>query len=246
MFFCSFCVVAGAVAEKQHQPTHSKQKQTKKQKKPTGQVIKGWDLGVAAMRKGETAVLTCAAPYAYGDAGSPPKIPGGATLQFEVELLSWQSVKDIAGDGGVIKTVLEEGSGWQTPGEGEALIAAMLDIPLEERTAGFAALGIPEHSSAELAAAADAVMGECVLALYRSATQPAMAEWGADAHQATARPGLFLHATDDPYAGKGRGVLDTAETMGAQVVELEGRGHWWMLEDPEGGAAVLDAWIAGQ
>jgi hypothetical protein len=47
-------------------------------------VIKGWDLGVAQMRKGEKSLLTCTAPYAYGDSGSPPKIPPGATLQFEV------------------------------------------------------------------------------------------------------------------------------------------------------------------
>lgn len=52
-------------------------------------MIKGWDRGVATMRKGEKAMLTCRADYAYGDAGSPPKIPGGATLCFEVELLSW-------------------------------------------------------------------------------------------------------------------------------------------------------------
>jgi hypothetical protein len=31
---------------------------------------------------------------------------------LQVELLSWQSVKDIAGDGGVIKTVVVEGDGW--------------------------------------------------------------------------------------------------------------------------------------
>jgi FKBP-type peptidyl-prolyl cis-trans isomerase len=47
-------------------------------------VIKGWDKGVATMKKGEKAVLTCRADYAYGDSGSPPKIPGGATLNFEV------------------------------------------------------------------------------------------------------------------------------------------------------------------
>lgn len=29
-------------------------------------VIKGWDVGVATMRKGELAVLTCAPDYAYG------------------------------------------------------------------------------------------------------------------------------------------------------------------------------------
>ncbi|EFJ51308.1 hypothetical protein VOLCADRAFT_103560 [Volvox carteri f. nagariensis] len=79
-----------------------------------GRVIKGWDLGVAKMKKGETALLICKPEYAYGAQGSPPKIPPNATLHFEVELLSWRSVKDIAGDGGVIKTVLTEGSGWAT------------------------------------------------------------------------------------------------------------------------------------
>ena len=135
---------------------------------------------------------------------------------------------------------------WQTPVEGEALIAAMLDIPLADRAAGFAALGIPEPTATQLASSADAVMGECILALYRSATQPAMIEWGAVAVAAAARPGLFLLATDDPYVGKGRGVLDTAASMGAEVAELAGLGHWWMLEDPVGSAAVLEAWVEGR
>lgn len=47
-------------------------------------VIKGWDMGVITMKKGEKALLTCKAEYAYGEAGSPPKIPPNATLQFEV------------------------------------------------------------------------------------------------------------------------------------------------------------------
>lgn len=40
----------------------------------------GWDLGVATMKKGELAKLTITADYGYGAAGSPPTIPGGATL----------------------------------------------------------------------------------------------------------------------------------------------------------------------
>ena len=54
-----------------------------------GMVIKAWDVGFAAMKRGEKAILTCRSDYAYGDQGSPPKIPGGATLLFEVELIGF-------------------------------------------------------------------------------------------------------------------------------------------------------------
>ncbi|XP_050454390.1 FK506-binding protein 59-like isoform X1 [Cataglyphis hispanica] len=54
-----------------------------------GSVIKAWDIGVASMKKGEVAILTCAPEYAYGKSGSPPLIPPDATLKFEVELLDW-------------------------------------------------------------------------------------------------------------------------------------------------------------
>eukprot|EP00744_Colponema_vietnamica_P010353 GILI01014639.1.p1 GENE.GILI01014639.1~~GILI01014639.1.p1 ORF type:complete len:482 (+),score=182.79 GILI01014639.1:106-1551(+) len=54
-----------------------------------GQVIKGWDLGVATMKKGERARLACTAPYAYGESGFPPSIPANATLNFDVELFSF-------------------------------------------------------------------------------------------------------------------------------------------------------------
>lgn len=52
-----------------------------------GQVIDGWDQGIMAMKLGEKADLVIKSKYGYGDVGSPPKIPGGATLIFTVELI---------------------------------------------------------------------------------------------------------------------------------------------------------------
>jgi FKBP-type peptidyl-prolyl cis-trans isomerase FkpA len=50
-------------------------------------VIPCWTEGVQKMKIGEKAKLVCPSEIAYGDRGSPPAIPGGATLVFEVELL---------------------------------------------------------------------------------------------------------------------------------------------------------------
>ena len=54
-----------------------------------GQVIKGWDIGVASMSLGEVARLTIPSDYGYGMRGAPPTIPGNATLIFDVQLISF-------------------------------------------------------------------------------------------------------------------------------------------------------------
>lgn len=51
-----------------------------------GEVIRGWDVGVAGMKVGSKRRITCPPNAAYGAKGAPPAIPSNATLVFDVEL----------------------------------------------------------------------------------------------------------------------------------------------------------------
>lgn len=56
-----------------------------------GQVIRGWDEGVAQMSVGERAELTCSPDYAYGNRSvGGGLIPANSTLIFDVELISFE------------------------------------------------------------------------------------------------------------------------------------------------------------
>jgi FKBP-type peptidyl-prolyl cis-trans isomerase FkpA len=56
---------------------------------PLKGVVPCWTEGLQKMKKGEKAQIVCPSSAAYGDRGSPPSIPPGATLSFEVELLDF-------------------------------------------------------------------------------------------------------------------------------------------------------------
>ena len=130
---------------------------------------------------------------------------------------------------------------WQTPGLGEGYFTQWEDTPVEERASVFQQFGVPRDGARVMAAAIDATMGECILALYRSAIDVGR-EWAPDFQDIPA-PGLVLLPEKDPFLS-----VDSARTAsrgaGAQTAELTGLGHWWMLEDPAAGAAALERFWA--
>ena len=69
----------------------SSKERGKKVKFPLNRVIKGWTEGLQLLKPGGQIKLVIPSDLAYGDHGAPPKIPGGATLVFDVELFSVNS-----------------------------------------------------------------------------------------------------------------------------------------------------------
>lgn len=88
----------------------------------SGAVIKGFEMGIPTMKKGEKCLLTCKPEYAYGSAGSPPTIPADATLNFELEMLGWMG-EDVSPEktGEIERFILEAGSKHSTPSEGDSV-----------------------------------------------------------------------------------------------------------------------------
>jgi FK506-binding protein 4/5 len=79
-------------------------------------VIRGMDITAKSMAKNEKCRVVLAPSYAYGSAGSPPKIPPSATLTFDLHLIDFQSKNDLYSDGSVVMKELEPGAGWERPG----------------------------------------------------------------------------------------------------------------------------------
>jgi pimeloyl-ACP methyl ester carboxylesterase len=133
---------------------------------------------------------------------------------------------------------------WQSA-EGETAVAAMQAVPVEQRAQMYEGLGMTPEAARSCSEALDDAMGRCILALYRSAAQPAMAAAGDRLASASGqRPALVVIATEDHYTGGEALARRTAERVGAAVAVLDGLGHWWMLEDPKRGAAALADFLA--
>jgi pimeloyl-ACP methyl ester carboxylesterase len=167
---------------------------------------------------------------------------GGHVARIAMErpelIRSW--VMDIAGALEPEYVWHDAAQAWQMPGAGEQAVAGMVGAPQEAKAQQFQSLGMSAEAAASCAESANEEMGRCILALYRSAAQPKMSEWGAQFGKAKARPGLVIIATEDHYTGGEAFARRAAERAGAKVAVLQGLGHWWMCQDPKRGAEALN------
>jgi len=172
---------------------------------------------------------------------------GGHVMRLAIErpdlIRSWCT--DIGGAFDPAYVWHDAAQAWQTPDVGEAAVAGMANAPREALTTQFQGLGMSAAAATDVARAVNADMARCILALYRSAAQPKIAEIGAGVEKAKARPGLVIIATEDHYTGGEALARRTAERSGAKVSVLEGLGHWWMCQDPKRGASALKEFFAG-
>ena len=119
---------------------------------------------------------------------------------------------------------------WQTPDIGEQVVAGMTEASSDHKLALFVGLGLPDDIAPALAAGLDAEMGRCVLRLYRTGAQPATGQLGDRLAGMDLPPGLIVDAELDAYVSSELSNA-VAERVGAEVLRLDGRGHWWMVAD---------------
>lgn len=153
-------------------------------------------------------------------------------------------VTDIAGTADAQYEWHDMAKVWQTDGDGEAFVEASAAMSIDDRVAMLVGAGMTDSGARACAEANGPEMGACILALYRSAKQPRMTLWGDQFTELDDRPEvLVVVAHDDHYTGGPEMARRVAEKWDAQVAELPGVGHWWMMQDPATGAAALDAFL---
>lgn len=128
---------------------------------------------------------------------------------------------------------------WQTPGVGEEAVGLLTHMDTTDLAAVLEGLGMSRTIASEVSAHVNVEMGRCILALYRSAAQPAMRELGTRLAATKLPRGAVIIPTVDTYPGTPEMAKDVAHSLHATTIELADRGHWWMIEDPSTAAQRL-------
>lgn len=128
---------------------------------------------------------------------------------------------------------------WQTPGVGEAAAAGLVGLDRDTFIGAFTSLGMTADIAGAVSDGLDDETARCIVALYRSAAQPAMAELGRRFVAARPANGLVVVAEEDHYAGTTAMMEEVAASVGAHVARVPACGHWWMIQNPVLAADLL-------
>ncbi len=132
---------------------------------------------------------------------------------------------------------------WQTPDAGEEAVAAMVSADPADTAARYQSLGMSTDIANKVADGVNSDMARAILSLYRSAAQPIVGDFFSTLANASARPGLAIIATDDPFVGGELLGRKAATQASAEVGILAGEGHWWMCSNPEAGASLINSFL---
>ena len=178
-------------------------------------------------------------------AGEPVDIVGhdwGALLTARLGSVRPDLVRTWAIGGGAIDDEYvwhDMARSWQTPGMGEQVMQAMGGTALET---GMAGAGVPAEHAAVTAGNVDDLMKDCILKLYRSATEVGK-EWQPDTEKIDS-PGLLIWGGKDPYM-QVEFARKMSERTGARLIVFEDSSHWWPLEKPtEAAKAIEEFWAS--
>ena len=103
----------------------------------------------------------------------------------------------------------------------------------------FSSLGMPPTVAANIEPHLNDAVDRCILALYRSAVQPAIATVGKPFTTAISPNGLAMIGPNDHYAGTVEEMHHVATSVKANTATLADAGHWWICTHPEQAALIL-------
>ena len=128
---------------------------------------------------------------------------------------------------------------WQTPNIGEQIVAGMIAMSDQDFADRFSAQGMTREIAVDVKSHVNDEFARCILALYRSAAQPAIAAVGKLFTTAAPPNGLAIIAPNDHYVGTVEVMNQVAKSVNANTATINDAGHWWMCSHPEQAASIL-------
>jgi pimeloyl-ACP methyl ester carboxylesterase len=134
---------------------------------------------------------------------------------------------------------------WRTPGLGEAFLGTATFPAFKLIMRHGNPRGLPEEELRRMFDSMDRGTNRAILRLYRS-TPPGVLEGALPAMRERDPPTLVVWGRHDPYLKVEQAELQRRAFPSAEVVVLDGSGHWPMLDDPEGVAAAVMPFLRRQ